>query len=232
MGNVKQPGLEVYNLPITSYDDGLRLQQKLVIEVQQSIRPDTLLLLEHSPVITLGRGWREENVLKSHEWLTEQGIDVRETNRGGDVTFHGPGQLVGYPIIDLGRRGEDLHRYLRDLEQAIVRSLTDFGVQGTSGADPTGVWVNGRKIAAIGIHVQRWVTSHGFALNVNSDLSAFDLIVPCGLVGREVTSLERELGCRQDMDKVTESITAAFSEIFACRATTKNADELLQPCNR
>lgn len=204
------------------------LQSQIVAEVQQGSRPDTLLLLEHEKVITLGRGWRPENLLRSIDWLRASGIDVHEAPRGGDVTYHGPGQLIGYPIISLKNRGQDLHRYLRDLEAVIIRALRPFGLEAASGDDPTGVWVDGRKIASIGIRVERWVTSHGFALNVNTDLEAFDLIVACGLKGRKTTSIARETGQEHDLDRVAREVAEAFASVFGAQIRERPPEELLQ----
>ena len=156
--------------------------------------PDHLLLLQHDPVFTLGRNARQENVLFPAEALRERGFDVFETGRGGDVTYHGPGQVVGYPIIDLSPDRRDVHRYVRDLEEVMMRTCADYGVEAGRVEGLTGAWVGRDKIGAIGVRIARWVTSHGFAFNVATDLSAFDLIVPCGIRGRGVTSLERLLG--------------------------------------
>ncbi|MCC6484126.1 MAG: lipoyl(octanoyl) transferase LipB [Armatimonadetes bacterium] len=224
---VNERVLEVIRLPRLSYADGLELQSRIVREVQQKSRADTLLLLEHDPVITLGRAWKPENLLHSKAWFHAQGIEVQETTRGGDVTYHGPGQLVGYPIISLSERGQDVHRYLRDIEAALIQTVESFQLQARAGDDPTGVWVKGRKIAAIGIRVQRWVTSHGFALNVNTDLSAFDLIIACGLKDRQTTSLARETGREVDMETAQDAVTAAFSEVFGAKIQQRPPEELL-----
>jgi lipoyl(octanoyl) transferase len=162
-----------------------------VAERQAGRAGDTLLLLEHDPVFTLGRNARAENVLHSQEALRARGFDVFETGRGGDVTFHGPGQVVGYPILDLSPDRCDVHRYVRDLEEVMIRACADYGVEARRVPGMTGAWVGDEKIGAIGVRIARWVTSHGFAFNVATDLAPFDLIVPCGIRGRGVTSLER-----------------------------------------
>jgi lipoyl(octanoyl) transferase len=173
------------------YAEALALQAELVAERQAGRAGDTLLLLEHDPVFTLGRNARAENVLHSQEALRARGFDVFETGRGGDVTFHGPGQVVGYPILDLSPDRCDVHRYVRDLEEVMIRACADYGVEARRVPGMTGAWVGDEKIGAIGVRIARWVTSHGFAFNVATDLAPFDLIVPCGIRGRGVTSLER-----------------------------------------
>jgi lipoyl(octanoyl) transferase len=173
------------------YAEALSLQAGLVADLQAGRAVDTLLLLEHDPVFTLGRNARAENVLHSEEALRARGFDVFETGRGGDVTFHGPGQVVGYPILDLAPDRCDVHRYVRDLEEVMIRACADYGIEARRVAGMTGAWVGDEKIGAIGVRIARWVTSHGLAFNVSTDLAPFDLIVPCGIRGRGVTSLER-----------------------------------------
>jgi lipoyl(octanoyl) transferase len=196
------------------YGQALELQQKLVAERKQGLIPDQLLLVEHSHVITLGRNGRMENLLASGEILERSGIAFYPTDRGGDVTYHGPGQLVGYPIMDLRDWQRDVGAYVRAIEQAMIDTLADFGI--ASGRIPklTGVWVDGRKIAAIGVHLSRWVTSHGFALNVSTDLNYFHYIIPCGL-SKPVTSMA-QLGVRATLDEVSEVLAAHFGRIFDC----------------
>jgi lipoyl(octanoyl) transferase len=186
--------LEVRHLGRVPYAAALELQARLVAERQGGRIPDTLLLLEHDPVFTLGRNARAENVLLPEEALKAQGFEVFETGRGGDVTYHGPGQTVGYPILDLSPDRCDVHRYVRDLEEVMIRTCADYGLQAARVAGMTGAWIGDEKIGAIGVRIARWVTSHGFALNVSNDLAPFAMIVPCGIRGRGVTSLQRQLG--------------------------------------
>ncbi len=177
------------------YSEAAALQQRLVAARRCGQVPDTLLVLEHPPVITLGRGADAEHVLADADELAQLGIEVHESGRGGDVTFHGPGQLVGYPIVGLGRQRRDVHRYLRDLEQALIDTAAEFGVRARRIEGLTGIWAGEDKLAAIGVRLSTgWITSHGFALNVAGDLSGFTKIVPCGISDRGVTSLERLTG--------------------------------------
>jgi lipoyl(octanoyl) transferase len=185
-----------------------------VRERQADAIPDTLLLLEHEPVFTLGQNAKPENVLATPERLRALGFDVAETGRGGDVTYHGPGQLVAYPILQLADAQRDIHRYLRNLEEIMIRTCADFGLAAGRIDKLTGVWIGERKVGAIGVRVARWVTSHGLALNVNTDLSAFGHIVPCGLHGREVTSLAAELGHPVALDAVMERLAAHASQVL------------------
>src|SRR5947209_6150029 len=186
--------LAVRRLGRVPYEAGLELQAELVRERQAGRVADTLLLLEHDPVFTLGRNARREHLLLAEEVLRARGFDVVECGRGGEVTYHGPGQVVGYPILDLAPDRCDVHRYVRDLEEVMIRALADYGVAASRVAGMTGTWVGERKVGAIGVRIARWVTSHGFALNVSTDLAPFSLIVPCGIRGRGVTSLEMLLG--------------------------------------
>jgi lipoyl(octanoyl) transferase len=196
------------------YGDALALQQQLVQDRKQGLTSDHLLLLEHPHVITMGRNGREENLLAGGEILERAGIEFFDTDRGGDVTYHGPGQLVGYPILDLTGWKRDVHAYVRALEQAIIDTLDEFGIVAGRIPKLTGVWVEERKIAAIGVHLSRWVTSHGFALNVSTDLSYFHYIVPCGLT-RPVTSMSA-LGVRAPLDEVGRRFAAHFARQFDC----------------
>ncbi|MEX0912206.1 MAG: lipoyl(octanoyl) transferase LipB, partial [Gemmatimonadota bacterium] len=185
--------LDIRRLGRIDYPEALELQAELVRERRDGAISDTLLLLEHPHVITLGSGWSAENILLSPEELEERGIQVIETGRGGDVTYHGPGQLVGYPILDLKPDRCDLHLYLRSLEHLLIEVLADFGLEAGRLEGLTGVWCGDRKIAAIGIRVSSgWITSHGFALNVSTDLSFFGTIVPCGLNDNSISSLSQE----------------------------------------
>jgi lipoyl(octanoyl) transferase len=195
-----------------SYADALALQQQLEADRKQGLVPDHLLLLEHPHVITLGRNGHMENVLAGEDILSRAGIDFFPTNRGGDVTYHGPGQLVGYPILDLREWKRDVGAYVRGLEQALIDTLADYGIEAGRIPKLTGVWVGERKIAAIGVHLSRWVTSHGFALNVNTDLSYFQYIVPCGLT-KPVTSMAA-LGVRVTVAEVARAFAPHFARIF------------------
>jgi lipoyl(octanoyl) transferase len=187
--------LIVHDLGRRAYAEVLELQRSLCRQrIGGEILEDLLLLVEHEPVITLGRGTRAASLPLRRAELEQRGVEVFEVERGGDVTFHGPGQLVGYPIIDLRQHREDLHWYLRRLEAGLIAGLGKLGIEAGPNPGLTGVWTEGRKLASIGIHVKQWVTFHGFALNVNTDLSYFDLIVPCGIRDVIMTSVSRELG--------------------------------------
>jgi lipoyl(octanoyl) transferase len=204
--------LRVRSLGTVPYADALRLQGELVPAVREGREPDTLLLLEHPHVITLGSGSRPEHVLVGADERARLGVELFEAGRGGDVTYHGPGQLVGYPVVDLKPDRQDLHRYLRDLEGALIEALDDLGVGATRLDGYTGVWTPAGKIAAIGVRVSSgWITSHGFALNVDPDLSWFGSIVPCGLRDRDVTSVARELGRSVPMAEVRAAVVRALA---------------------
>jgi lipoyl(octanoyl) transferase len=208
--------LEVRRLGILPYDEALAMQRALVEERRADRVPDLLLLLQHPPVITLGvkgDGGRA-NILASHARLEELGIAVHETGRGGDVTYHGPGQIVGYPILDLKPDRCDVHRYVRDLEDVMIRVCADYGVTAARIKGLTGAWVGAEKIGAIGVRLSRWITSHGFAFNVSTDLDHFDLIVPCGIGDRGVTSLERAAGRSLAVDEVEDAVARRFAETF------------------
>ncbi|HXY39613.1 MAG TPA: lipoyl(octanoyl) transferase LipB [Vicinamibacteria bacterium] len=215
--------LLVERLGRVPYARGLELQQRLVAERQAGRGVDHLLLLEHDPVFTLGRNARPEHLLLPAEELRERGFEVFETGRGGDVTYHGPGQVVGYPILRLPPERRDVHRYVRDLEEVMIRTCADHGVAAGRVPGLTGAWVGADKIGAIGVRIARWVTSHGFALNVSTDLSVFDLIVPCGIRGRGVTSLERLLGRRVPLGEVTDRLAVHFAAAFARQAVVEEA---------
>ncbi len=204
----------VEQLGVVPYEEGLRLQREKVAARKAGAVPDTLLLLEHSHVITLGRNASREHLLAPAETLRASGIELYETDRGGDITYHGPGQLVGYPIFNLAAHRRDVAWYMRSLEETLIRTAADFGVEASRLAGAPGVWVGDAKLAAMGVHLSRWVTSHGFALNVNTDLEYFRWIVPCGLADKDVTSLERLLGRRVAMDAVMECTVRHFSEVF------------------
>ena len=211
--------LDVRRLGTVAYADALALQRSLVEERKADRIPDTLLLLEPPHVVTVGvRGdCGRAHILASPDDLAARGIEVFETGRGGDVTYHGPGQLVGYPIIDLQPDRRDVHRYVRDLEEVLIRTAADYGIAATRLAGLTGAWVgsdNQEKLAAIGVRISRWVTSHGFALNVNTDLDFFTLIVPCGIADRGVTSLARLVGRPVEIAEVEDRIAAHFAAVF------------------
>jgi lipoyl(octanoyl) transferase len=221
--------LVIRRLGRVPYARGLEIQQSLVAERQAGRVGDLLLLLEHDPVFTLGRNARRENVLFPAEALRERGFDVFETGRGGDVTYHGPGQVVGYPILDLAPDRCDVHRYVRDLEEVMIRACADYGIEAGRVKGLTGTWVGRDKIGAIGVRIARWVTSHGFAFNVATDLSAFDLIVPCGIHGRGVTSLERLLGRLVPLDEIMDRLAAHFASVFDCAITEAGATAVSPP---
>jgi lipoate-protein ligase B len=201
--------LEVIQAGVVPYGDALAWQRDLAqARIERRIPHDLLLLLEHPPVVTLGRNSHDAHVLRP------AGVEVFEVERGGDVTFHGPGQLVGYPIIDLSGYKQDLHWYLRTLEQALIGALETLGIRAERNPGYTGVWTQGRKIASIGIHVKQWVTWHGFALNVATDLAEFQRIVPCGIPGVEMTSIEKELGQGEIWEETVAAVVRGFEEAF------------------
>jgi lipoyl(octanoyl) transferase len=212
--------LEIRRLGRIGYAEGLDLQRALVDDRKAGLIGDTLLLLEHPHVITLGVKLAEarRHVVATPELLAELGVEVHETGRGGDVTYHGPGQIVGYPIVDLRPDRQDVHRYVRDLEEVMIRACADFGVTARRVAGLTGTWVDTprgpEKIGAIGVRISRWITSHGFAFNVNTDLRQFDLIVPCGIAGHGVTSLAARHGTSLPLPAVEDALIARFAEVF------------------
>jgi lipoate-protein ligase B len=195
-----------------SYADGLALQKETVRRRVAKEIPDTLILVEHPPVITMGKMAKAEHVVGKRA-----DVEVVQTSRGGDVTYHGPGQVIGYPIVDLTAINLDLKKYLERLEEVMIRAVAPYGVKAGRQAGMTGAWVGDRKIGAIGVRVEKWVTSHGFALNANTDLSGFDLIIPCGLQGKGVTSIAREIGRDVDLDELRRSVVAIFGTVFGRR---------------
>jgi lipoyl(octanoyl) transferase len=203
---------ELRDLGWMDYAAAFALQQELVSQRKQGLIGDQFLLVEHPHVITLGRNGHMENLLASREILERTGIAFHPTDRGGDITYHGPGQIVGYPILDLKEWKRDVGAYVRSLEQVLIDALAEFGLSCERVAGMTGVWVDGRKIAAIGVHLSRWVTSHGFALNVDTDLKYFQYIVPCGLT-RPVTSM-REMGCGASRSQVEAALIRHFGRVF------------------
>jgi lipoyl(octanoyl) transferase len=234
--------ISILQLGTIDYATGLRLQQRLVEMRKTGEIGDVLLLLEHTPVITLGRNAKTKNILASPELLAQRGVEVFESDRGGDVTFHGPGQLVGYPIFDLrgfpaaeGKRQTlGAIEYVRRLEEALMRTCADFRIPTQRICGLTGVWTAPdspeAKIAAIGVHISRSVTSHGFALNVNSDLSYFDLIVPCGITAKPVTSMAKELGKPLDLLEVAHAVSRHFGQVFQSQILwLESLESLLSP---
>jgi lipoyl(octanoyl) transferase len=215
-GTPSRSEVEVRRLGLIPYADALALQRELVEERRTGRIGDLLLLVEHPHVLTLGvRGdGGRSHILASAEALASRSIDVHETGRGGDITYHGPGQLVGYPILDLKPDRCDVHRYVRDLEEVLIRVAADYGIEAGRVPGLTGVWVGGGKLAAIGVRIARWITSHGFALNVTTDLEYFNLIVPCGIADGGVTSLAALLGRTVDREGVEDRIVHHFSEVF------------------
>lgn len=203
---------ELRDLGRMRYADAFALQQKFVECRKRGEIPDQLLIVEHPHVVTMGRNGHDENLLCAPELLDRAGIEFHRTDRGGDVTYHGPGQIVGYPIVDLREWKRDVMAYVRGLEQVLIDALAEFGIPARREAGATGVWTAEGKIAAIGVHISRWVTSHGFALNVETDLNYFRYIVPCGLT-RPVTSM-RALGCLADRDQVVAAIARGFARVF------------------
>jgi lipoyl(octanoyl) transferase len=214
--NVRLRPLEIQRLGTVPYTEALELQKQLVERRRANEIPDQLLLLQHPAVITLGVKSRNDrsHVLETPEGLAARGIELVETGRGGDVTYHGPGQLVGYPIIDLNPDRRDVHQYVRDLEEVLIRAVAAFGI--TAGRQPglTGTWVGNGKLAAIGVRIARWITSHGFALNVGTNLEHFGLIIPCGITDKNVTSIEKLTGRPVAMTDVELAVCRAFADVF------------------
>jgi len=220
--------LTVCDIGRTRYADAWDLQRKIFDLRLHDRIGDHLLYTEHEHVYTLGKGGDENHLLASDVELQEKGVDVHRIDRGGDITYHGPGQVVGYPILDLRSYGTDIHLYLRNLEETIIRVLGDFGIEGAREEGMTGVWVKGEKIAAIGVKVSRWVTMHGFALNVNTDLSMFHRIIPCGIFHKGVTSMQILLGHSVPLALVHESLTRHFGGVFGCSPVVVKRAVLLE----
>ena len=218
----------VYQLGRVGYPEACQLQAGLVDRRINDGITDSLLLLEHPPTITIGKSGRPENILASQEELKKRGIPLFFSGRGGDVTYHGLGQLVVYPIIDLKRRDRDLHRYAYDLEEVIIGALSDFGIVATRDESHRGVWVSDKEMAAIGLRVRRWVTMHGFALNVNTNLEPFTLINPCGFTDRGATSMAALLSREVPMATVTERVLARFSKVFGAEMKLLSPDSIDQ----
>lgn len=233
----KAARLLVVPLGTLPYAAALDLQRAIArARISGDIDDDVLLLVEHPPVVTLGRSSKDAHLVASDALLEARGVERFEVDRGGDVTFHGPGQLVGYPILDLKRHKQDLHWYLRQLEESLIVALRDFGITATRNAGYTGVWVDDRKLASIGVHARDWVTWHGFALNVTTDLGYFDLMVPCGIADVVMTSVERELledaggTCLAPSpalgDDVREAVVRSFGQVFGRRAVRTSLDDI------
>jgi lipoyl(octanoyl) transferase len=222
----------VIDLGRTRYAEAWDLQQRLWDLRHRGLTGDLLLFTEHEHVYTIGKGGDENHLLANDEELSKTGAEMFRIDRGGDVTYHGPGQIVGYPILDLNDSVPDIHRYLRNLEEVIILALRDFRIEGGREEGMTGVWVGGNKVAALGVKVSRWVTMHGFALNVNTDLSRFDRIIPCGIFHKGVTSLERLLGHPVELSEVRTRLAAAFGGVFGTDmkpASLSELKKLLQP---
>ena len=211
----------VVHLGLVPYARGLEIQRAIArARISGEIEHDVLILLEHPPVVTLGRSAKAQNLTASPALLAARGVELFEAERGGDVTFHGPGQLVGYPIVNLRGHKQDLHWYLRQVEAVLMDALAKFGIETQRSEGRTGVWTHDRKIASIGVHARDWVTWHGFALNVSTDLSYFDLMVPCGLAGVTMTSVANELGSASpSLATVAGAVTQSFGTIFALGPT-------------
>jgi len=222
--------LKVVRLGRMNYSAALEIQMRAVERVKASreagATTEFLFLVEHDPpVITVGRGGEAKNVLASAERLAALGVELHEASRGGDVTYHGPGQIVAYPVIDLAARGRDIHAYLRNLEEAVIRVLAGYGLAGERDAKYTGVWVGREKICAIGVAITRWVTYHGLALNVSTALDQFDLIVPCGIRERGVTSLEKLLGRPVGMEEVATALAVELAKVLKFAGTVETTEE-------
>lgn len=223
--------VRVHRMGRMPYAEAHALQERLQDARAEGRIPDTLLLLEHDPVITLGRGAKVGNVLLAKEMLAERGLDLHETGRGGDVTYHGPGQLVGYPIVDLSPDRRDVRRYVRDLEEMMIGLAADYGLRAERIEGLNGTWLRNeelgdRKIGAIGVRISRWVTMHGFAFNVTTNLDHFSVIVPCGIRGKGVTSLERELGRPIPMAEVMDACEQRFAAAFDADVLPGSGDPL------
>lgn len=210
---INQRKLLVQRLGLVDYKSALEIQKETELAVKSGLQPDTLLLLEHPHTLTIGRRGDNSSVLLDEKELNSRGVTVFETNRGGKVTYHGLGQVVGYPIINLSPDREDVHRYVRDLEEVLIRTMSDFGIDAFRIEGLTGVHTHRGKVAAIGVHISRWVTTHGFALNVNTDLSYFNLIIACE--GEPVTSMEELLGSETDLAVVEDRISSNFADVFS-----------------
>ena len=232
VGSLPERQLLVADLGTLSFAAALEVQRSAArARISGAIDQDLLILVEHPPVVTLGRSSKAHHLLASPELLASRGVELFEVERGGDVTFHGPGQLVGYPIVDLKRHKQDLHWYLRQMEEALIRALVPLGVLAERNAGRTGVWTQGRKLASIGVHARDWVTWHGFALNVTTDLSFFELMVPCGIADVQMTSIGQELAAGPDRlrtlgNDTRERVAEAFADVFQLAPRRADAEWL------
>jgi lipoyl(octanoyl) transferase len=221
---------------IVRYDDASRLQRRLVDARKAAAIPDVLLFCEHPHVITLGRNGRRENLRARDGVLAQMNVEFRPTDRGGDITYHGPGQIVGYPILDLAQHRRDVRWYVEQLEEVMIQATADYGLHAKRVERRHGIWVESsageEKLAAIGVHLSRWVTSHGFAYNVTTDLRFFDLIVPCGIAGRRATSLERLLGHTVRVSEVRERLAAHFGKVFDSEMIPKTLGDVMRAIYR
>ena len=224
--------LLIADLGLITWSDAYALQQRLVAARKAGAVDDVLLFCEHPHVLTLGRNASQKNLLASEHVLRQKNVELRETNRGGDITYHGPGQVVGYPILNLALIRQDVHWYVRTLEEAMIRASTDFGITAYRIPGKTGIWVEppGRipeeKLAAIGVHISRWVTSHGFAFNVSTDLRYFDLIIPCGIADRKATSLEKILHRNVSLEEVKPRLAHHLAQLFSLTGREISSQEL------
>lgn len=215
------------DLGFQAYQETYEIQQVLNQRRIDGLIADVLILVEHNPTLTIGRNGGLTNILVPREQLLRQGINVHEIERGGNVTYHGPGQLVGYPILDLSLRNKDLHRYARQLEEVIIKTLAYYGIEGGRREGYPGVWVGDEKIAAIGVSVKKWVTKHGFAFNISCNLDHFSLIVPCGITNCKVTSLARIIGQEPDFHQVAKMVKESFAEVFEKELQEVSLEKLL-----
>jgi lipoyl(octanoyl) transferase len=223
---------QIVDLGLMGYADAYALQKRVVAARKAGAIEDVLLLCEHPHVITLGRSGKRENLLASEHVLKQKGVEFHSSDRGGDITYHGPGQIVGYPIVNLGAIRRDVVWYVRTLEEAMIRTTAEFGITAERVAGKTGIWVRAgnteEKLAAIGVHISRWVTSHGFAYNVSTDLRNFELIVPCGIADCKATSLEKLLGRRVELQEVAPRIAKQLGELFGLEMKEASRKELLE----
>lgn len=215
--------LDYFDLPLIDYLEAWDLQKEFFQKRSENKIDDSLFLLEHPHTFTLGKVADKKNLIWNNQQLIENGVKVYEIDRGGDITYHGPGQIVGYPIIDLKLWKQDTHAYLRGLEEVLILVCQDYGLTAGRKAGLTGVWIEDRKICAIGIKISRWITMHGFAFNVNTDLNLFNGIIPCGISDKAVTSLQKELGNEQNLNEVKQRIVKRFSEVFNYKKINKKS---------